>query len=256
MTGGRGGHEPSADGPAMKGSGLHPQLPLGLQAGEVFRFETFVAGQNHLLVDVLRNMADTGEERQVFLFANAALGKSHLLQAACHRAAKRQRTVCYLGATQIRSFHDCDAGQLFDGLEQLDLICLDDLEQWLVSAHWQEALFDLINRVRERGGCLMLASGRAPEALPVGLADLRSRLRWGPVFQLRPLSDDDKKTVMQRRAKYNGLTLSEPVADYLFRHFSRDLADLLKRLEQLDRASMSLQRPLTIPLIKSVFDGD
>jgi len=228
---------------------IHPQLPLGFETSELFTFESFIAGNNSVAAGLAQQLASGAGEKQLYFWGETGLGKSHLLQACCNLAAKNKKTVCYLTQTET-------AGQstdMFDGLEQLQLICLDDIETWLLDASWETALFNLINRVRENNSCLIMASAHPPEEAFVKLPDLRSRLSWGPVFQLQNLSDKEKFQALHYRAKQSGLELPENVADYLMQRYPRDMFGLFERLAVLDKASMAMQRKLTIPLVKSVF---
>ena len=227
----------------------HPQLPLGFEPGELFTFDSFVAGSNSVAAGLAYQMAMGEGETQLYFWGEAGLGKSHLLQASCNLAAKNQRTVCYLTQAEILG----QSADIFDGLEQIELICLDDIETWLVDQMWETALFDLINRVRENHSCLMLASTHSPDEKFVKLPDLRSRLSWGPVFHLQDLSDKEKYQALSFRARQSGLELPEKVADYLMQRYPRDMFGLFERLAVLDKASMAMQRRLTIPLVKSVF---
>ena len=181
--------------------------------------------------------------------ASRAWGKSHLLQASCNLAAKNQQTVCYLTQTEITG----QSADIFEGLEQVELVCLDDIETWLIDNNWEAALFNLINRVRENNHRLIMASAQPPDEAFVKLPDLRSRLAWGPVFQLQHLSDKDKYQALRFRARQSGLELPENVADYLMQRYPRDMFGLFERLAVLDKAAMATQRRLTIPLLKSVF---
>ena len=228
---------------------LHPQLPLGFEPGELFTFESYVTGNNAVATGLAQQAALDNGEKQLYFWGDSGLGKSHLLQASCNLAAKNQQTVCYLTQAEI----DNQSTEMFDGLEQLELICLDDIDSWLTDDAWEVALFDLINRVRENGHRLMMASAHPPEEAFVKLPDLRSRLSWGPVFQLQNLSDKEKFQALRFRAKQSGLELPENVADYLMQRYPRDMFGLLERLAVLDKASMAMQRRLTIPLVKSVF---
>ena len=228
---------------------IHPQLPLGFEPGELFTFESFIAGNNSVATALAQQTAMGKGENQLYFWGEPGLGKSHLLQASCNLAAKNQRTVCYLTPAEILS----QSAEMFDGLEQLELICLDDIEVWLTDKAREIALFDLINRVRENNNRLMLASAFPPDEVFVKLPDLRSRLSWGPVFQLQSLSDKEKFQALRYRARQNGLELPENVADYLMQRYPRDMFGLFERLAMLDKASMAMQRRLTIPLIKSVF---
>ncbi len=231
---------------------LHPQLPLGFEAGELFTFESFVAGSNFVAKGLAQQTALGEGEKQLYFWGEPGLGKSHLLQASCNLAAKNQQTVCYLTQTEIAN----QSVEMFDGLEQVELICLDDIETWLSNSVWETALFDLINRVRENNNRLIMASTQPPDEVFVKLPDLRSRLSWGPVFQLQDLSDKEKFQALRYRARQSGLELPENVADYLMQRYPRDMFGLFERLAVLDKASMAMQRRLTIPLIKSVFSEE
>ena len=115
--------------------------------------------------------------------------------------------------------------------------------------------FNLINRCRESDTTMLFSSVSAPEKSKIKLADLQSRLSWGPVLRLQGLSDQEKFEALRNRAQHRGLELSQNVAEYLMRHYPRDLFGLFERLEKLDTASMALQRRLTIPFVKSVLNG-
>lgn len=227
----------------------HPQLPLGFEPGELFTFDSFISGPNAVAVGLARQLARGEGETQLYFWGDSGLGKSHLLQASCNLAARQQQSVCYLTAAEIRN----QPVAMFEGLETLDLLCLDELESWLVTPQWELALFDLINRVRENGHRLIMAASQPADEVFVQLPDLRSRLSWGPVFQLQDLSDEEKYQALNYRAQQNGLELPRKVADYLMARYPRDMFGLFERLAMLDRASMAMQRKLTIPLVKSVF---
>ena len=227
------------------------QLPLHFGVRDVFSFDTLVAGANEIAIGIVQQCALGEGEKQVYIWSQQSGGKSHLLQAACHQAAKQQCTVCYLPAEEIIN----QPVQMLEGLEQLNLVCLDNVDLMAQSAEWEEALFDLINRMRESGNSLLLTASASPEALDIKLPDLRSRLAWGPVFQLQALVDDDKREALRIRAGQRGLELPDNVAEYLIRHYPRDLFGLFERLELLDTAAMAMQRRLTVPFVKSVLDA-
>jgi DnaA family protein len=82
------------------------------------------------------------------------------------------------------------------------------------------------------------------------LADLRSRLSWGIVYQLEAVDDEDKTSILQFRAMRRGLALSPGVASYIVSRAPRALDQLLEVLDQLDQASLAQQRALSIPFVK------
>lgn len=218
------------------------QLPLQIQLNDAATFDNFFAGVNHEAVEILRS----GTEPYLFLWSSEATGKTHLLQAACQ--ALPQGQAIYLPLSELSQ----QPVELLEGLEQFALVCLDDVQAIAGQAPWEEGLFHLYNRLRELGGHLCVASEVSPEQLNVQLPDLLSRLKWGPVFQLLPLSDEDKIRAMQLRANRRGFELPDDVTKYLLNRYPRDLHSLFMLLDKLDSASLQAQRRLTIPFVKQL----
>ena len=102
------------------------------------------------------------------------------------------------------------------------------------------------------GGRLLASADSSPQNLPVSLPDLGSRLGWGPVYQLRPLTDQQKIEALTKHAARRGLDLPADSARYILHHAVRDMASLVRILERLDQASLAAQRRLTVPFIKTV----
>lgn len=227
---------------------MNRQLPLGLRLKASARFSNFVAGPNEELMIQLRRTA-AGEGEPFFLcWGGSGSGKTHLLQASCHLAAERGRSVAYL------SLRDSDAWQpeLLEGWEQYQLVCLDDVDAVAGQRHWEEALFYLYNRIRELGGGLVVSACSAPARLSLCLPDLVSRLGWGLVYQLQPLSDEQRLRALQLRARQRGCEMPDETGRYLMRRMPRDMSDLFDVLDRLDEASLIAQRKLTVPFVKSV----
>ena len=67
------------------------------------------------------------------------------------------------------------------------------------------------------------------------------------------VSDDEQiEYILKQRAKLLGLKINSGVLSYLLSHFSRKLSDQMKLLYQLERASLSEQRKITIPFVREV----
>ena len=229
----------------------HTQLTLDLHLRDSYTFDNFVVGENALLLDLLQKSAAEQAEPQLFIWGEKATGKSHLLQAACQLASRQGRALAYLPLWQVIDY----TPEVLDGLEAMDLVCVDDVQAVVGRADWQLKLFDFINRMRETGRAMVFAADLPPNELQLGLEDLRSRLNWGPVIQLRPLNDQQKQQALQLRAHSRGFELPENVASFMLNNYSRDLNGLFEKLEKLDKASLAEQRRLTVPFVKSVCEA-
>ena len=226
----------------------NPQLPLGLELRDSARFDGFFAGPNREAVDSLLLAAAGQGESLVYIAGPAGMGKTHLLQAACHHAAGNRRASTYLPMQQLFEL----APAVLEGMEQMDLVCLDDVQLMAGDEAWEHGLFNLFNRLREAGGSLLVAGEQRPGLTGFCLPDLVSRLGWGVTYVLRPLDDADMLAALSCRAAGRGLELPEEAASFLLKRIPRDPASVFNLLDRLDEASMIEQRRLTIPFVKSV----
>ncbi|WP_299181783.1 DnaA regulatory inactivator Hda [uncultured Neptuniibacter sp.] len=227
----------------------HPfQIPLSVSLRDDARFENFYAQGNELLCANLKAAARGEGEQFIYIWGGAGVGCTHLLQAVCHEADPVGRTAAYLPLDELKQL---GAG-ILEGMEYLDLVCLDGIAAVVGERSWEEALFHFFNRIREQGNTLIIAASAAPRYLGVNLPDLASRLSWGIVFQVQALDDDTKLKAIQMRASARGLEFSDEVARFLLHHASRNMNDLAMLLDTLDQASLSAQRKVTIPFIKEV----
>ena len=145
---------------------------------------------------------------------------------------------------------------VFEGLERMDLVCLDDVEVIAARADWEHGLFALFNRLRECGGTLLVTAAKRPDHSGIQLADLVSRLSWGVIYVLKPLDEQTLFAAVTYRARARGLDLPEDTTRFLLRRFPRDLASLCELLDRLDQAALAARRRLTIPFVKAVLAGE
>ena len=192
------------------------QLALPISPPPEPTLDNFVPGANAELLARLRELA-AGRlaESVVYLWGEPGCGRSHLLKASARPGVAPADDVEMLDATQ------------------------------------QIELFNAINLARDSGGAV-LAAGNAPPAQLALREDLRSRLGWGLVYQVKPLSDAEKALYLHSEAQRRGLRLSDEVVWYLLTHVRRDLHSLTALLDRLDRTSLEQRRPVSLPLVREL----
>jgi DnaA-homolog protein len=214
------------------------QLPLAISPLAATDFEQLVVGPNAHAVQHLRLLR--GAAAPVFLWGPAGSGKTRLLRAL---AGERQRE------GERVAWFDADDALPWTLPEGAGLVVLDRCER--LDAGRQQAAFALFIEAGSLG-LQWAAAGRLP---PVDLPlrdDLRTRLGWGHVFALQPLSDDETRSALRREADRRGIFLSDEVMDYLLTRFARDLGHLMDLLERLDGFALAAQRTVTVPLLKTM----
>ena len=193
------------------------QLALGISPPPEATLDNFVPGANAELVARLRDLIEGRLAESVFyIWGEAGSGRSHLLHAA--------------GAAAVRPLTVAD-----------DVEALDEAQQ--------TALFNRINEARDAGDAVLAAGNAPPAQLPLR-EDLRSRLGWGLVYHVKPLTDAERAVYLQGEAARRGMRLADEVVWYLLTHVRRDLPSLAAILDALDRLSLERHRPVTLPLVR------
>lgn len=221
------------------------QLTLGVGLDDDAQFDNFfVSDVNQPLVSAL---AAGGEEPFVYIWGNGSPGLSHLLQASCNKTTAQGHAAIYIPLADQSQF----APEILEGAESLSLVCIDDIESIAGDAEWESALFTAFNAMRQTGTQLIVGGHMAAQQLSIQLPDLHSRLQSGLLFQLFELSDEDKLSALQLRARQRGFDLPEAVGEFILLRAERNLSALMQILDELDRSSLQQQRKLTVPLVKS-----
>lgn len=218
------------------------QLTLSLKLRDDATFANFHVGDNFAVLQCLQN----SDEQFIYLWGETGVGKSHLLQACCHAVSDKGKTAMYLSLKDFGLLTPA----IFEDLETFSLVCLDDLDAIMQDPLWEEALFHFYNRARASGTQLIVASQCSVKLLGTKLVDLHSRLAWGVSFEVKPLSEQQLLNALIMRAENRGINLSDEVAQFLIRHYPRNMNDLYQILDRLDRASMVEKRRITIPFVK------
>jgi len=225
------------------GAQLALRFPLSSRAS----FATFEAGGNRELVRRLESLDEAPNEfRGYFLYGAPGVGRSHLLQAAC------QRHGAAAGAIYLPVANPGMTPALLEGLDSRRLVALDDVEAWIGQADAEEALLHLYQSLVAAAGRLLITASLPAARLHFHYADLASRLRGLPAYQVQPLDDAGKSRVLAGLARDRGLELSAAVLDFWLARRARDLPALLEDFERLDTAAMAAQRRITVPLVKQV----
>ena len=218
------------------------QIPLALAFDIDRTFESFVPGANAMALDHLRSVQPGAAP--VYLWGAAGSGKPHLLSALALRLQQQGGQVGWFGS-------GTPAPWPVD--ESRALIVLDGCEEF--DADQQQAAFALFIDATTRGIAVAAAGRLPPVDLPLR-EDLRTRLGWGHVLQLHPLSEAESRAALRREADRRGLFLSDEVIDYLLTRFSRDLKHLMNLLDRLDDYALVHKRAITVPLLRQMLSQE
>ena len=193
------------------------QLLLNILPVPQKNFKNFVAGKNIEIVTSLQAFNNDSDSTQlIFLWGPEGSGKSHLI----------------------------------DSLTNTNIKKIEDIQQFNLDQYRE--LFMLINDIKSYNKKLIITCDRSPDELNEIDEDLLSRLKWGLVFNLSPLTDEDKFQIIKIKSQENGYHIDDKVINYCLCHLRRDIHTLINTFQALDEWSLKSKRGITINLIKDL----
>jgi DnaA family protein len=218
-------------------------LPFALNAKMLWR--NFIGDKNQQILEFLSGLFAQQSSSVVYVYGAQSSGKTHLLQGCAFKALEKSLKVAYI------DFKQDMPSRVLDNLEDNDWVCIDNVDS--LEEDQQQELFDLYNRASNTSVKLIISGKTLPSELNL-FKDLKTRLSLATIFCLETLDDHSKKLIIQQQMDERNLKIDHKIYDYLFKHYSRDLADLLNAINQLDKASLQQKNNITIPLVKQVLD--
>ena len=181
----------------------------------------------------------------IVITGKKGFGKSYLLQSMCNDHSSDSVCVSYIPLREAIKLQP----ELLDGLESLDLVCIDDLEKIASNKEWQVACFNLINHCSE-SGCRLIFS--CMEGEDDFFPDLLSRLKKMTNYKINPTPDSQLADALKFIASNLRIPIKDREINFLLNTCSRDLPKLIVSLKEIDSLSMESKRKITIPLIKEL----
>tara|TARA_B100000035_G_scaffold29304_1_gene22494 strand:- start:344 stop:1030 length:687 start_codon:yes stop_codon:yes gene_type:complete len=205
----------------------------------------YTSQENFHLVSILK---DTNFSDDLFIYGTKESGKTFLLQALCNSYSSMSKSSLYIPLNKVMNY----GVEIFESLENMNLICVDNIEEAISKIEWEKAIFNLINKALISKSRLILSSSQDLKSLNFALPDLESRIRKIQSFELYPINDKDIFDALKYISKFTSINLGDKEVKYLVTYSQRNISNLVQILESLDQLSMEMKRKITIPLIKEV----
>ena len=182
------------------------------------------------------------KDNRIYLWGPSAVGKTHILIATIKKFLNLNKEVIDM------SF--IDDNDTFN-LGSIDLFFLDDIER--ADGKIQNNLFNIFNMSENENAAIFITGSLPPNQMSLR-PDLRTRISQCLVLNLKELEDEEKKDVLLKRSYFMGINLKLEIIDYLVKNYNRNMHELIKLIEKIDKESIIQKKRITIPFIKSFME--
>lgn len=200
-------------------------------------FDKFLGTENAELVYVLQHKHDPF----IYVWGEEGAGKSHLLRAWVAQALDAGKKAVYI---------DAAATPLTEAAFEAEYLAIDQIEK--LGNEEQALLFAVFNRFRNSGkGFLLLSSEHTPQQLVIR-EDLRTRMAYCLVYEVKPLTDQEKIDALVSMAAARQVTIDPEIFEYLLNHWRHDMDSLMQMLDTLDNYAVTMGKRITLPLLRQL----
>ncbi len=188
------------------------------------------------------------EHEDIVLYGIKKTGKTYLLQSLCNYYADKNKLSLFIPLAEVTSLET----SIFDSIESMDIICIDDLDAIKGFPEWEIALFNLINNSLISGCRLVFGTSQNPASINFSLSDLDSRIRKINSTEVFPINNENLHKAIKKISQFRSIRLGDKELNYLITYTERSIDSLINILNKLDDLSIEQKRKITIPLIKEI----
>ncbi len=236
-----------------------------------FCFEYLIKGEGNMAAykackNVIAEYASPRTKLPLYFFGNTGVGKTHLIQSLGLEFRKLfpNKVVQYITANQFtqqftevcarKKKGEKEAINDFEILyESINMLVIDDIQELAGRYATQDFLLNIIERMQQNAGQLILASTQPPAYLTGFRESLLSRLKSGPAIQIVHLDKAKRAEILRERAQRDGIEdFPEDVIEYIAQYIKSNVRELIGVYLSLIANATFAQKTITLELAQEV----
>ncbi len=192
----------------------------------------------------------------LFIHGDVGLGKTHLLQAMCHRILDRSPNalILYLTCeTFVNHFIEAvERGALNSfryRYRHVDMLVIDDIQFLSGRERSQEEFFHTFNTLYQSQRQIILSADCPPLEIPTLEDRLVSRFNWGLVTRVDQPCLETRQAIVRKKLRIRGIEAPECAVEFVAARISSNTRELEGAINRICGLALVEKRPIDLRLV-------
>ncbi|MBI5873206.1 MAG: chromosomal replication initiator protein DnaA [Candidatus Omnitrophica bacterium] len=250
------------DRPAERRVQAKEKTPDGFVLNPKYTFNNFVVGpSNRFTHAACMSIAESPAKayNPLFIYGRAGLGKTHLMQAICHRIRERNPQTKFYYITSEKFTNELISAiqhrstQAFrDKFRNVDVLLIDDIQFIANKEATQEEFFHTFNTLYEAHKQIIISSDRSPKEIQKLEERLVSRFAWGLVTDIQPPDLETRIAILKKKVENESIQIPDDVIFFIAEIIKTNVRELEGALVRTIAYSLLQEEKITLEMAKGV----
>ena len=232
-----------------------------------YTFETFIVGDGnrhaHATCLAVADLPGQDNFNPLFLYGNAGLGKTHLMQSIAHYILERDvnKKVLYVSSETftteiIDAIRNHTQNEFREKYRKVDVLLIDDIQFIINKESTQTEFFNTFNELYNDNKQIILSSDRPPKEMKSLDERIRSRFECGVPIDIHEPDYETRMAILRNKAEISHITgIPDEVFQYIAENVTKNIRDLEGALNKISIYSKLLKKEVTLEIaIESLKD--
>ncbi len=241
---------------------LRPSGDRSAMLNEKYTFDRFVIGASNRFAHAAAYAVAEQPAKAynpLFIYGQAGLGKTHLLQAVGHYTTSMYRdvTVRYVTSEQftnefIDGISNKRQGSFQRRYRDVDVLLIDDIQFLATRERTQEEFFHTFNALHTAQKQIVISSDRPPKQIGQLEDRLRTRFEWGLITDIQPPDLETRLAILRKKSAQERLPVPDDVLELIASRIQSNIRELEGALIRVTAAGSLQQTEITMNMAQVV----